>query len=81
MLDHLRFWFARGIDGFRIDVLWMIAKDDAPWRDGPITEAPSKPFRSSARRASALQHGDGPEMEGALGRAAGRRRRVPRTGC
>jgi alpha-glucosidase len=26
MLDVLRFWFARGIDGFRIDVLWHLVK-------------------------------------------------------
>jgi alpha-glucosidase len=26
MLDVLRFWFARGVDGFRIDVLWHIVK-------------------------------------------------------
>ena len=26
MLDVMRFWFARGVDGFRIDVLWHIVK-------------------------------------------------------
>jgi len=26
MLDVLRFWFARGVDGFRIDVLWHMIK-------------------------------------------------------
>ena len=26
MLDALRFWFDRGVDGFRIDVLWHIVK-------------------------------------------------------
>ena len=36
LLDAMRFWFARGIDGFRIDVLWMIAKDEWPWRDDPV---------------------------------------------
>ena len=63
MLDHLRFWFARGIDGFRIDVLWMIAKDDAPWLDGPITSAPHG-FGGDPR--GALEHGDGPDMEARL---------------
>jgi oligo-1,6-glucosidase/alpha-glucosidase len=28
MLDVLRFWFDRGVDGFRIDVLWHIVKAD-----------------------------------------------------
>jgi alpha-glucosidase len=66
MLDHLGFWFRRGIDGFRIDVLWMLAKDDAPWRDGPITEAPLA-LRDLDRPArGALQHGDGPDMEDRL---------------
>jgi alpha-glucosidase len=27
MLDVLRWWFERGIDGFRIDVLWLLLKD------------------------------------------------------
>ena len=26
MYDVLRFWFARGVDGFRIDVLWHLIK-------------------------------------------------------
>ena len=64
MLDMLRFWFERGIDGFRIDVLWMIAKDDAPWRDGPITERRRAARRRPARARS--EHGDGPEMEARL---------------
>ena len=34
MLDVLRFWFDRGVDGFRIDVLWHIVKDDQ-FRDNP----------------------------------------------
>jgi alpha-glucosidase len=58
MLDHLRFWFERGIDGFRIDVLWMIAKDEAPWQDGAITQAE---LDGDPRKA--LAHGDGPDMD------------------
>jgi alpha-glucosidase len=42
MLEVLRFWLDRGVDGFRIDVLWHLIKDehfrDNPrnpdWRDG-----------------------------------------------
>lgn len=42
MMDVLRFWLDRGVDGFRIDVLWHIVKaqglpDNPPnpdWRDG-----------------------------------------------
>jgi alpha-glucosidase len=34
MYDVLRFWLARGIDGFRVDVLWLLIKDDH-YRDNP----------------------------------------------
>jgi alpha-glucosidase len=30
----LRFWLDRGVDGFRVDVLWHLIKDDE-WRDNP----------------------------------------------
>jgi alpha-glucosidase len=35
MYDVLRFWLDRGIDGFRVDVLWMLLKDDQ-LRDNPM---------------------------------------------
>jgi alpha-glucosidase len=34
MYDVLRFWLRRGVDGFRVDVLWQLIKDDR-WRDNP----------------------------------------------
>src|SRR4051812_12770038 len=34
MLDVLRFWLDRGVDGFRVDVLWLLLKDPA-FRDNP----------------------------------------------
>ncbi len=34
MKDVLRFWMRRGVDGFRIDVLWHLIKD-AAFRDNP----------------------------------------------
>jgi len=34
MYDVMRFWFDRGVDGFRIDVLWHFIKD-AEFRDNP----------------------------------------------
>ncbi|WP_028921683.1 alpha-amylase family glycosyl hydrolase [Pseudonocardia acaciae] len=39
MLDVLRFWLDRGVDGFRIDVLHMIAKHPE-LRDNPVREHP-----------------------------------------
>lgn len=34
MYDVLRFWFGKGVDGFRIDVLWHLIKDER-FRDNP----------------------------------------------
>ena len=34
MHEVLRFWLSRGVDGFRIDVLWLLIKD-AQFRDNP----------------------------------------------
>ena len=34
MHDVLRFWLDRGVDGFRVDVIWLLIKDDA-LRDNP----------------------------------------------
>jgi alpha-glucosidase len=35
MLDSLRFWLDRGVDGFRVDVIWLMIKDDQ-FRDNPL---------------------------------------------
>jgi alpha-glucosidase len=35
MLDHLRFWLDKGVDGFRVDVMWHMVKDEQ-WRDEPV---------------------------------------------
>ena len=40
MLDTLRFWMARGVDGFRIDVAHHVLKDPG-LRDNPPNPAPS----------------------------------------
>ncbi len=48
MYDVLRFWLARGVDGFRVDVLWMMIKDDQ-LRDNPPNPAwrpGQRPFES-----------------------------------
>jgi alpha-glucosidase len=48
MHDVLRFWLKKGVDGFRIDVLWMLIKD-AQWRDNPANPQfkPGMPLFSS----------------------------------
>src|SRR6202166_3328428 len=35
MSEVLRFWLDRGVDGFRVDVLWLLIKDDQ-FRDNPV---------------------------------------------
>jgi alpha-glucosidase len=42
--DVMRFWLARGVDGFRVDVIWHLLKDDQ-FRDNPPNPAwdPSQP--------------------------------------
>jgi alpha-glucosidase len=34
MRDVLRFWLRKGVDGFRVDVIWHPIKDEA-FRDNP----------------------------------------------
>jgi len=34
MLDNMRFWLDRGVDGFRVDVIWLMMKDEQ-LRDEP----------------------------------------------
>ena len=34
MYDVLRFWLERGVDGFRVDVIWHLIKDEQ-FRDNP----------------------------------------------
>ncbi len=35
MLDVMRFWLDKGVDGFRVDALWHVMKD-AQYRDNPL---------------------------------------------
>ncbi len=35
MLDVMRFWLDKGVDGFRVDALWHVIKD-AQYRDNPL---------------------------------------------
>ncbi|HEX8432647.1 MAG TPA: alpha-amylase family glycosyl hydrolase, partial [Longimicrobium sp.] len=48
MLGALRFWLDRGVDGFRVDVIWHLIKDEL-FRDNPPEpgwRAGTDPFRS-----------------------------------
>jgi alpha-glucosidase len=60
MADVLRFWMARGVDGFRVDVMWMMVKDDQ-FRDNPPDPA-YRPGGSSHDRLIPLYTADRPEV-------------------
>jgi alpha-glucosidase len=60
MFDVLRFWLDRGVDGFRVDVLWLLIKDDQ-FRDNPLNPAytPSQP---DINRTISVYNADRPEI-------------------
>ena len=53
MLDVLRFWLERGVDGFRVDVLWHLIEDD-------------QFSRQSSQPKLARGHGPLPKVDSAL---------------
>ncbi|MCM2375040.1 alpha-amylase family glycosyl hydrolase [Aporhodopirellula aestuarii] len=59
MMGVLRFWFDRGVDGFRMDVLWHIVKD-VDLRDNPINPNWT-PIRTQRDRLIQLHSTDQPE--------------------
>jgi alpha-glucosidase len=61
MYDVLRFWLDRGIDGFRVDVLWLLIKD-ARFRDNPVNPA-YVPARGDHDRFLSVFTADRPEVQ------------------
>jgi len=51
MLDNMRFWLDRGVDGFRVDVIWLMLKDEQ-LRDEP----PNPHAAADARPFDRIQH-------------------------
>jgi len=60
MYDVLRFWLDRGVDGFRVDVLWLLIKDDQ-FRDNPVNPG-YVPGESSHHRLLPLYTANRPEV-------------------
>jgi alpha-glucosidase len=60
MADVLRFWMRRGVDGVRVDVMWMMIKDDQ-FRDNPPDPA-YRPGGSSHDRLIPFYTADRPEV-------------------
>ena len=64
MYDVLRFWMKRGVDGFRVDVIYHILKD-AEFRDNPVNPAFDENEESS-HRVIPLYSIDQPEVHDIL---------------
>jgi alpha-glucosidase len=60
MCDVLRFWLDRGVDGFRVDVIWHLIKD-AEFRDNPPNPLYT-PDQPEHRRYLARYSTDRPEV-------------------
>ena len=69
MHDVLRFWLRRGVDGFRVDVIWHLIKD-AALRDNPPNPAWT-PKDPEIERLLPIHSADQPEVHGVI---AGMRR-------
>nr|MBP7569556.1 alpha-amylase [Acidobacteriota bacterium] len=66
MLDAMRFWLDRGVDGFRMDVIWGLVKDDR-FRDNP----PNPDYHPSLPphyEQLATYSADRPEVHGIIAR-------------
>jgi alpha-glucosidase len=60
MFDVLRFWLDRGVDGFRVDVMWLMIKDDR-FRDNPPNPG-YVPGQPSNQRLLSVFNSDRPEV-------------------
>ena len=60
MLDAMRFWFERGVDGFRVDILWHMIKA-ADFLDNPLNPD-WKPGMADMHKVLQLYSTDQPEV-------------------
>jgi alpha-glucosidase len=65
MHDVLRFWLDRGVDGFRVDVIWHIVKDDQ-LRDNPLNPN-YRPGQNPYHEQVATYTADRPEVHDIIG--------------
>ncbi|MAU01523.1 MAG: alpha-amylase [Anaerolineaceae bacterium] len=50
MLDVMRFWLDKGVDGFRVDVIWLMMKDEA------LRDEPANPNWDGVESYQSLNH-------------------------
>jgi len=60
MFDVMRFWLDRGVDGFRVDVMWHLIKDEQ-FRDNPVNPD-YQPHMSTFHQLLPLYSTDQPEV-------------------
>ena len=65
MADVLRFWLDRGVDGFRVDVIWHLIKD-AQFRDNPDNPGYG-PGQPDINRYLQVHSADQPEIHDVIG--------------
>jgi len=63
MMDVLRFWLDRGVDGFRVDVMWETIKD-AELRDNPPNPAYKEGVTNPYFKVLPYYNHDRPEIHG-----------------
>ena len=68
--DVMRFWLRKGVDGFRVDVIWHLIKDEQ-FRDNP----PNPAFRPDRPPHESLLPRYTADQAGSAGRDRGNARR------
>ena len=74
MHDVMRFWLERGVDGFRIDVIWHLIKDEE-FRDNPPNPG-YRPGDPPDKRLLPIYSADRPEVHDVAARNAHGARRI-----
>ncbi len=67
MLDVMRFWLAKGVDGFRVDALWHVIKDEQ-FRDNPLDPEYVEGERSPYCRLIPTYSGGQPQLHDVVAR-------------
>jgi alpha-glucosidase len=67
--DVMRFWLRKGVDGFRVDVIWHLIKD-GQFRDNPPNPNP-RPGRPPHERLLPRYTADQPEIHGVIAELRG----------
>jgi alpha-glucosidase len=60
MMDVMRFWLERGVDGFRVDVMWHMIKDEK-LRDNPVNPS-YQPHMATYEQVLPVYSTDQPEV-------------------